>query len=150
MQSKVLFISSTGGHFIQLLRVLKLTNSLHSSIALASPYESYSQSDQNFRYFTISDFNRDNIYLSLKLLKQLVKINELFRQNVVITTGAAPGLIACLFFRLLGKRVIWIDSIANSEKISLSGKVASYFCNFTLTQWPELESNKIKYVGRVI
>ncbi len=84
------------------------------------------------------------------LLKQLVKINTMFKPDFVITTGAAPGLIACMFFKLLRKRVVWIDSIANSESVSLSGKVASYLCTYTLTQWPELESSKIIYVGRVI
>jgi UDP-N-acetylglucosamine:LPS N-acetylglucosamine transferase len=150
MQNKVLFISSTGGHFVQLLRVLNLVNSTEISVALAAPYEKYDQNDIFFTYFNITDFSRDNIFKVLSLLKQLFRINIDFKPDTVISTGAAPGLIACFFFRILCKKVIWIDSIANSEKISLSGKVASYFCNHTLTQWPELSSGRIKYVGRVI
>ena len=35
---------------------------------------------------------------------------------MVISTGAAPGYFAMRFAKWLGRRTIWIDSIANVEQ----------------------------------
>ena len=42
------------------------------------------------------------------------------------------------FGRLLGARTIWVDSIANADELSLSGRKAGRFAHLWLTQWPEL------------
>jgi UDP-N-acetylglucosamine:LPS N-acetylglucosamine transferase len=64
------------------------------------------------------------------------------RPDVVISTGAAPGLFGILFGRLVGARTIWIDSIANAEKLSLSGRIASRIAHIALTQWPHLAATR--------
>jgi hypothetical protein len=60
------------------------------------------------------------------------------RPDIVVTTGAAPGFAAVVFARLLGARTVWIDSVANSEELSNSGKKARRFARVWLTQWPHL------------
>jgi hypothetical protein len=51
---------------------------------------------------------------------------------------------------LFGKKTIWIDSLANFDRISVSGRIASLFSNLILTQWEHLEGyNKAKYWGKV-
>lgn len=60
------------------------------------------------------------------------------RPDVVITTGAAPGYFAVRFGKLLGARVVWIDSIANADELSMSGVKAGKFVDLWLTQWPHL------------
>ncbi|MFD2883357.1 hypothetical protein ACFS4T_13030 [Pseudomonas lini] len=50
----------------------------------------------------------------------------------------------------MGKKTLWIDSIAN-PKISLSGRIASYFVDELLTQWPTLsENSRAQYKGRIV
>jgi hypothetical protein len=60
------------------------------------------------------------------------------RPDVVITTGAAPGYFAVRFGKWLGARVVWVDSVANAEELSLSGQKAGAFVHLWLTQWPHL------------
>ena len=60
------------------------------------------------------------------------------RPQIVISTGAAPGLAALFLGRLVGARTIWLDSIANAEKLSMSGKLARHAADLWLTQWPHL------------
>ena len=50
------------------------------------------------------------------------------RPDVVITTGAAPGYFAVRIGKLLGARVVWVDSIANAEELSLSGPEGRLLC----------------------
>ena len=60
------------------------------------------------------------------------------RPDVVISTGAAPGFIGVRLGHLLRARTIWIDSIANAERLSLSGERIGPYADLWLTQWPHL------------
>ena len=73
------------------------------------------------------------------------------RPDVVISSGAAPGLIAIMLGKMVGAKTIWIDSIANAEELSLSGKKAGAFADLWLTQWPNLvQPTGPQYQGRVL
>ena len=58
--------------------------------------------------------------------------------DVVISTGAAPGYFAIRFAKILGRRTIWIDSIANVEKLSMTGALVGPYADLWLTQWIHL------------
>ena len=75
-----------------------------------------------------------------------------FRPDVVITTGAAPGLVALALARLMGARTIWLESIANAEKLSMSGQLAGRIANLRLTQWAHLAQrhDRLQYFGQVL
>ncbi len=60
------------------------------------------------------------------------------RPEVVVSTGASPGFFAMLFGRLLRRKTIWVDSIANVDEMSLSGQQAHRFADLWLTQWEHL------------
>ena len=64
------------------------------------------------------------------------------RPKVIITTGAAPGYLAVMVGRILGARTCWIDSLANVEELSLSGKKAQRWTDLWLTQWQELANDE--------
>jgi UDP-N-acetylglucosamine:LPS N-acetylglucosamine transferase len=84
-------------------------------------------------------------------LKDLFKIIRYERPNFIISTGAAPGVIALAVGKLFGARTIWLDSIANTEKLSLSGKIAGKFVDLWLTQWEHLSSDRgPKFWGSVL
>ncbi len=74
------------------------------------------------------------------------------KPNVIISTGAAAGCIICFLAKLIGARIIWIDSISNVDRISLSGIMVRYIADLFLVQWPELAEKytKVEYLGTVI
>jgi UDP-N-acetylglucosamine:LPS N-acetylglucosamine transferase len=74
------------------------------------------------------------------------------RPDVVATTGAAPGLVALIAGRfLVGAKTLWIDSIANCERLSSSGTSARRFADGWVTQWPDLSGPEgPDYWGSVI
>jgi len=71
---------------------------------------------------------------------------------VVISTGAAAGCMTCFLSKLIGAKVVWIDSITNVKRISLSGRMVRYIADIFLTQWPEIaeQYSNVEYVGTVI
>ena len=72
------------------------------------------------------------------------------RPDVVVSTGAAPGYLALRCAKLLGARTVWIDSVANVEELSLSGRIASTKADLCLTQWPHLAAGPVGYEGSVL
>jgi UDP-N-acetylglucosamine:LPS N-acetylglucosamine transferase len=73
------------------------------------------------------------------------------RPDVIVTTGAAPGYWAIRFGKLMGARTIWIDSIANADELSMSGRLASRVADVCLTQWPHLDGEHgAHYAGSVL
>jgi len=74
------------------------------------------------------------------------------RPNVVISTGAAAGCMVCFLAKTIGSRIIWIDSITNVERISLSGRMVRHIADLFLVQWSELaeQYGNVEYVGTVI
>ena len=70
--------------------------------------------------------------------------------GVVVSTGAAPGYLAIRFARMLGARTVWIDSIANVEELSMSGRDGQRDADLCLTQWPHLAGGPVRYLGAVL
>jgi UDP-N-acetylglucosamine:LPS N-acetylglucosamine transferase len=134
---KVLAVSSGGGHWIQLLRLRPAFEGC--DVTYATTREGYRAdlgNDANFR--VIPDGNR---WSKIALLRSALGVLMLLlreRPDVVITTGAAPGYFAVRFAKWLGARAVWLDSVANAEELSLSGKKAGAFVDLWLTQWPHL------------
>jgi UDP-N-acetylglucosamine:LPS N-acetylglucosamine transferase len=101
--------------------------------------------------FVVTDANRDHplklIRLAFEVLVRVLRT----RPDVVVSTGAAPGLFGVIFGRLVGARTIWVDSIANAEALSLSGRIASKAAHVALTQWPHLaEVRGPQYHGSIL
>lgn len=147
---KLLAISSGGGHWIQLLRLRPAFEGC--DVTYATVREGYRQDlDAGSDFRVIPDSNR---WSKIRLLRSALAILWLLlhlRPDVVITTGAAPGYFALRVGKWLGTRVIWIDSIANAEELSMSGHKAGRFAHLWLTQWPHLaRDGGPQYFGSVL
>jgi hypothetical protein len=144
-RGKVLAVASSGGHWVQLRRVVPAFED--SEVVYVTVIESYRSQVPENRFYCVNDATRWNklglILLALRLAWIIVKE----RPAVVISTGAAPGYFAILLGRLFGARTIWIDSMANIEDLSMSGSRAGRFADLWLTQWPHLAKAEGPYYG---
>ncbi len=103
------------------------------------------------RYYTIGDASRSQKLSFLLVVLQSLLLLVRVRPAVIITTGAAPGLVTLVLGKtLFGAKTIWIDSIANVEKLSGSGLLAARFADIRLTQWPDLATDGIEHWGAVL
>jgi len=146
----LLAISSGGGHWTQLLRLKPAfddCNVTYASVRLG--YKSDLEETDTFKL--IPDATRWNrarlIWMALCVTYLLFKL----RPDVVVSTGAAPGFVSIRVGKLIGARTIWLDSIANSESMSLSGQKISKYTDLWLTQWEHLATEEgPHYYGSVI
>lgn len=102
-------------------------------------------------YLRILESNRNQKSKFILSLLQMIWYFIRYRPDIVVTTGASPGLSSVIIGKLFRVKTIWLDSIANSEELSWSGKIAGKFADIWLTQWESLESsNGPLYKGRVL
>jgi hypothetical protein len=149
MKKTILAISSSGGHWEQLM-MLKDSFVGHDVI-YANSLKGLAARDGIDNAYCIDDCNRDTPLAVIKTSYQIFGIIKRHRPDVIISTGAAPGIIAIAIGRLFRAKTIWIDSVANAEKMSMSGEMAGYLAHLQLTQWKHLErKNGPKFVGAVL
>jgi len=147
-KTKILAIASIGGHWKQLLRIVSPAFTDGETVYI-STHPKCATMVEGHRYYTISDFSRWNFYKVVPVFFQALKILRKENPNAVITIGAAPGLITLFAAKLLKIKTFWIDSVANVQCLSLSGKIASKFATQTYTQWADLSTDKILYAGNI-
>jgi UDP-N-acetylglucosamine:LPS N-acetylglucosamine transferase len=151
-KNKILAISSPGGHWIQLN---KICNQLEDQfeVVYATPAADYTSSTKEDakKVYAVTDASADSklnlIPLTLKIL--FILLRE--RPNIIISTGAAPGVMAVLLCKFLPIKTIWIDSIANVKVLSRSGQMVKKHANLVVTQWEDLSDNEyIFYRGSIL
>lgn len=148
-KKKILAIASSGGHWIQLLRLRSAF--VGYEVVYASTNESYFSDVENNEFYTIINAHRKAFANFFVIFFHLFHIIRKIRPTIIITTGSAPGLMALIVGKLFSTRNVWIDSIANVEKLSTSGKIARRFADLYLTQWEELaKSEGPQYKGSIL
>lgn len=130
-------MASGGGHWIQLQRLRPAFAEF--DVAFVSVYSDYAEDVAGHRFYKVADITRMSLSRLFVLVPQLIRILLIERPAVVVTTGSAPGLVCIALAKtLFGIRTLWIDSIANCERMSTSGSQARRFADEWLTQWPQL------------
>ncbi|QXD32453.1 glycosyltransferase [Candidatus Pelagisphaera phototrophica] len=146
---RVLALSSGGGHWVQLLRLRPAFKDCDITYATVS--KGYESEVQGAKFRIVVDSNRDQ---KLKLILSFFSIAWLIltvRPHTILSTGAAPGFFAIFIGKLLGRKTIWVDSIANAEELSMSGQKAGKYATHWLTQWEHLAKPEgPQYYGNVL
>lgn len=146
---KLLAVSSGGGHWVQMMRIKHAFEDCDATFVTV--HESYRVQVPGHKFYLINDANRWTKLGLLRAARRIAWIVWHERPDVVISTGAAPGYLALRFGRLMGARTIWLDSIANAERLSMSGDHVGRCADLWLTQWPHLaRPNGPYYTGSVL
>lgn len=150
-KNKICLVASAGGHATQLLKLAQ-TWEKYETFCVTTTDVVKEKLTKYGKVYVVGECNRQHPLLVLKVLCKCIKAVLKERPRVVISTGAAAGCIVCFLAKLFGAKVIWMDSITNVEKISLSGRMVRYIANLFIVQWPELEQRykNVEYVGEVI
>ena len=138
---RVLAVSSGGGHWVELLRLAPAFEGADLAFVTVVPdYREQAAAFPGSRFYTVVDVTRWNKLKWVLCALQLVPVLLRERPDVVVATGALPAYFACRIGKLLGARVVWVDSIANVEELSRSGQLIGPHADLWLTQWPHLAS----------
>lgn len=146
---RVLAVASAGGHWHQLQ--LSLAECDRSQIHFVTTLDGLPQEAGLSAWTIVRDCNRNEIGRALLSFAQLGRIFLAYRPEIVVSTGAFPGLLAIVWGRLTGAYTVWIDSVANAESLSGSGKIAKRFAKVCLSQWPHVaDAEGVRFEGSVL
>jgi len=100
----------------------------------------------------IGEADRRKPLQALLVLWRALRVAWRERPDVVVTTGSMPLAVFCIWAKLLGAKIVWIDSVAQVETMSVSGRVMRRIADLCLVQWPELVARYpgVEYVGEVL
>jgi UDP-N-acetylglucosamine:LPS N-acetylglucosamine transferase len=133
---KVLAVASGGGHWVELQRLVPAFTGC--DVVYVTTQLSYKPEVSASRFYVVKDASLWNKLGLIQMALMLAWIILKERPETVVSTGAAPGYIALYLGKLAGARTVWIDSIANVEVLSMSGRKIGKHVDLWLTQWPHL------------
>lgn len=143
MKKNVMFISSTGGHLNEMLQLKELfekydyyivTEKTKSNLNLKNKYKNkvsflvYGTKDHMLVYpFKL-------IYNTFKSLFIYLKVHP----DYIVTTGAHTAGPMCCIGKLLGSRIIYIETFANITTKTVTGKCLYPIADKFIVQWESM------------
>ncbi len=118
---KICLISSSGGHFEQLMMLRKL-NENYSTFVVTEKTK-YNKVDKKIQYL-VSQVNRKEILFFLKMILifcQSLSIYVKERPDVIISTGVLASIPMMIIGHICGKKVIYIESFAKINSPTMTG-----------------------------
>ena len=143
MKKKVLFISSTGGHLNELLQLAPLFDKYEYNIITEKDKSNEGLKDkyENKVYFLpygtrskIFTYIFKYFYLCIKTIYYYFKL----RPKVIITTGTHTAGPMCYLGKLFESKIIYIETFANKNKKTATGKLIYPIADLFIVQWEEM------------
>lgn len=100
----------------------------------------------------IGECDRRKPLQAVAVLGRTLRLALRERPDVVVTTGSLPLALFCVWAKLLGAKVVWIDSVAQIEALSGSGRLMRRVADLCLAQWPAVAARYpgVEYAGEVL
>lgn len=155
-KKKVLFISSTGGHLSELLQLSPLFEKYDYYIITEKDKANEALKDKyGKRLYFLPYGTRSKLftyifkyfYLCLKTIFLYFKI----RPKVVVTTGTHTAGPMCILGKIFGSKIIYIETYANTNKKTATGRLIYPIADLFIVQWEEMLKvyPKAKYGGSI-
>lgn len=137
---KICFISSSGGHFEQIMMLKPLMHKYDSFVVTEKT--NYSVSNENISFYYLNQVNRHEVkFLWYMIINSLRTLKIFFKEkpDVVISTGALATIPMIIIAKLFRKKVIFIESFAKINSPTLTGKLVYKFADQFYVQWDSLK-----------
>ena len=122
-KKKICLISSSGGHFEQLLMLRKLSDKYN--LFIVTEKTKYNKNDKKINYY-VTQVNRKEILFIFKMLLIAVKSFFIFikeKPDVIISTGVLAAIPMMFIGHLFKKKVIYIESFAKISSPTMTGNL---------------------------
>ncbi len=142
--TRMLFISSTGGHLTELMQLSPMfehcdyriiTENNPSNLTLQEKYGKdrvafvpYGSKSQPLTYA---------FHFSANILKSIYYFFK-WKPDVIITTGTHTAVPMCKLAHWRKKKIIWIETIANATTPTMAGKMIYPIADLFIVQWESM------------
>ena len=141
MQKKICFAASSGGHYEQLMMLKPLMDKYDSFII--TEQTDYAANVKGEKTYYMKQVNRKEKNFAIMMLLNLfhsIKIYFKEKPDVVITTGVLAMIPICLIAKIMGKKLIYIESFAKVTTPTQTGKLMYRWADRFYVQWEQMIS----------
>ena len=140
-KKKICLISSSGGHFEQLLMLRKLEEEY--DIFIVTEKTKYNKGDKKIKYF-VKQVNRKEIMFIIKMVLILFKSLYIYlkeKPDVIISTGVLAAIPMLFIGHYTKKKVIYIESFAKINSPTMTGKLIykKHIADRFYVQWESMK-----------
>ncbi len=148
-RQRVLLVCSPGGHLQQMLALKPAWESFDTSwVTLAGSDVEHILRNQDV-VLAHGPTNRSLRKLARNvLLAARVLLRE--RPDAILSTGAAIAVPFFLLGRIVGARLVYVESLTRTEGLSLSGRLVAPLAHEQFVQWPGAVRGRARYVGSIL
>lgn len=121
-KQKICLVSSSGGHFEQLLCLRKLGEDYNYFVVTEKT--KYNKNDKKINHYVMQVNRREPLFL-LKMLGIFNKSLYIFlkeKPDIVISTGALASIPILVLGHIFKKKVIYLESFAKINSPTMTGK----------------------------
>ena len=138
-KKKVIYLSAPGGHLIQLLKIANYVNEKDIIFIINDKPGGQSKDfDPIMKNKTIiithAERNWKQIINFIEAFYYILK----FRPRVFLSTGASAAVPFSLVSKLIGTKVIFVESLSRVNMPSLTGRIMYGIADEFYVQWPNL------------
>lgn len=140
---KVMFISSTGGHLNELMQLSPLFKKYYYHIVTEKDKSNiYLKEKYGKRVDYLAYGTRKQVLTYIfKLLYNCIKSLFIFikvRPKYIVTTGTHTAGPMCCIGKIFGSKIIYIETFANRNTKTATGKLIYKFADLFIVQWEEM------------
>lgn len=150
---KICFCASAGGHAEEILKLKPLAKKYDCVFFT----EKSGFTDLSFaaKTYTVPQVNRKETLVIFKMVLITIKsLSLLLREkpNVLISSGALATIPICALAKLFNKRIVYIESLARVDKLSLTGRFMKGISNLYIVRSKNLLKfvPAAKYIGNLL
>lgn len=148
-KEKVCFLASSGGHLEEISRLVEIEEKYDNF--LVTEKGKFEELHFGKKVIYVYQINRKEILFPFKFIGLILKAFKILlkeKPTVLISTGALATVPFCIVGKLLGKRIVYIESFARVDTPSLTGKVIYKLklANLFVVQWEDM----LKYFPEAI
>ena len=138
-----MFISSTGGHLTELLELKGMFKKYDYSIVTEktkSTKELKNTYPKKVHYLIYGTKHNKIKYPFILLLNCFISLYYYIkiRPKVIITTGAHSAGPMCCIGKIFGSKIIFIETFANINTKTITGKLVYKFADLFIVQWESM------------
>jgi beta-1,4-N-acetylglucosaminyltransferase len=139
MIKKICFAASSGGHLEEISRLKKIEEEYASF--LLTEKGNFNELDFTEKVIYVSQINRKEKLFLFKFIALFMKSFQIMlkeKPDCIISLGALATYPICLIGKIMGKKIIYIESFSRVDTPSLSGKLMYRIADLFIVQWREL------------
>lgn len=133
---KICFAASSGGHYEQLMMLKPLMEKYDSFVI--TERTDYNAEENGEKTYYLYQVNRREKNVILKMTQNIflsLRVYMKEKPDFVICTGVLAMIPICLISKLMGKKLIYIESFAKITSPTKTGKLLYKFADQFYVQW---------------